>query len=290
LAGLAGYALVGVSSLAVTRRIAAQPSQRIDVRQVAETSVMQEALAQSSQQQKAFITEIVKQWEFLAASADPVAALAVLNQGLSQMPNDMTFLLLKASTPIIQKEPRVAAGIFERVLSEGKWTPISRCAILCFRISMLINAGEYPLAKRLVDECLALKIPPEFKARALDNVGTHVLSTHARALWEEAVRWIDHGLQLQPETLTLKGTKGALLVELGKDLEGEPLLKEVYTCSQDNVEQGISSLYLALVAKREGNVEEANALAAKAMQFYPRAWILTRIQQEFPEVSLPGRK
>src|SRR4051812_10361834 len=74
---------------------------------------------------------------------------------------------------------------------------------------------------------------------------------------------------------------------LGKGLKlGKSLLREVLAASQDNLNQGIYSLYLALVPKRQGRLEEAKPLASRSAQLYPQPWTLTRIQQEFPHMPV----
>ena len=97
----------------------------------------------------------------------------------------------------------------------------------------------------------------------------------------EAERWIRRALELQPANLTLRGTLGSLLVELEQWDEGERVLREVYANSEGDVDRGICSFYLALVARQRGDLRNAARLAKRARTIYPAPWLTERIKDEF---------
>ena len=87
-------------------------------------------------------------------------------------------------------------------------------------------------------------------------------------------------LELQPQNLTVKGTRGSILVELGRIDEGEPLLNEVYATSEADHDKGISAFYLGLIAKARGDLDRAKMFAAKALLRFPEEWLKQRTNKE----------
>lgn len=118
----------------------------------------------------------------------------------------------------------------------------------------------------------------------LDSLACVPFTEDRKSYLAEAEKWSQRALALQPDNLTLKGTRGSLFVEMGRFDEAESLLKEVCTKSQADIDRGICFLYLAIIAKHRGEEREARELAICAKEKYPAQWLLERVQREFPKL------
>ncbi len=80
-----------------------------------------------------------------------------------------------------------------------------------------------------------------------------------------ADRLSERALALAPQLATVRGTRGAVLAELGRDVEAEQLLRPLLDSSSPGVNRSYSALYLAIVAARRGDGAAA-AEFAKAVR------------------------
>jgi tetratricopeptide (TPR) repeat protein len=89
--------------------------------------------------------------------------------------------------------------------------------------------------------------------------------------------WSNEALRHAPLAITLKGTRGSVLIELGRLDEGINLLREVLKVSEDSIDQCISHAYLAKAAACKANFTEARTLLAKAVAIQPDHRVVKRI-------------
>ncbi|MDB6166283.1 MAG: hypothetical protein JWQ83_1423, partial [Lacunisphaera sp.] len=114
------------------------------------------------------------------------------------------------------------------------------------------------------------------KAELLDSMAC-VAIYHARPdLLNQAEAWANLALRCSPNALTLKGTLGGVLVDLGRVDEGLPLLREVLAKSECEIDQVICLAYLAMIAQREKNLPEAKRLLGQAQAIQPDQAIVKR--------------
>jgi hypothetical protein len=86
-----------------------------------------------------------------------------------------------------------------------------------------------------------------------------------------------------PGEITLAGTRGGVLIELGRLEQGEQMLRGVVARSASDIDLAISSLYLAIAAKRRGKEEEAEPFVERARALLdPKSLFRCRLQEEFP--------
>ncbi len=74
-----------------------------------------------------------------------------------------------------------------------------------------------------------------------------------RAFSTEALNAIERAILLQPDAITLLGTKDSLLVELKRETEAEPILTKVLSETTSDVDLSICSIYLGIIAKRQAS-------------------------------------
>lgn len=105
----------------------------------------------------------------------------------------------------------------------------------------------------------------------------------------QALACIDEAIALEPDTITLKGTKASLLVESGRLEEGLKLLEDVMKDTKSSNDCAICSYYTALVYRRLGNWEEGKKLLQEAEQKYPVCSVKKRVMRLFWEPWAPPR-
>ena len=119
----------------------------------------------------------------------------------------------------------------------------------------------------------------ECRSAVLDSLACLPSTTYLE-FTSEALQYIDAALQEEPDRITLKGTKGALLLETGKITDGMLLLEEVQANSNAIVDQEMSAYYLALGHSKQGETAEAMRMLFKAKEDFPNALVAARIEAE----------
>ena len=114
---------------------------------------------------------------------------------------------------------------------------------------------------------------PEEEATVLDSLLTYGLVSGDTKLRPHLEEWSVRALNLAPNLLTLVGTRGSVLVELGHHEAGKSLLLplalevEQHAASADGQFDALMiNLFLARSEYALGNVERANVMAATAQQ------------------------
>ncbi len=100
-----------------------------------------------------------------------------------------------------------------------------------------------------------------------------------RQLIPEALAAIEKALALDPQRITLRGTKASLLIENGEIEAGERMLEEVCAHSPSENDQAICTYYLALAQKKKGSGEEAVRQLWAAKAKYPKCPVAARIER-----------
>jgi predicted Zn-dependent protease len=89
---------------------------------------------------------------------------------------------------------------------------------------------------------------------------------------------IERAISIDPQQITLSGTRGSLLIEKNEIETGERILKEVQANSLSEMDQAICAYYLALAQKKKGNGEEALRQFRAAQARYPQCIVAPRIE------------
>jgi len=114
---------------------------------------------------------------------------------------------------------------------------------------------------RLRRELLDGGLPVEEEMLVLDALVTDGLLFADPMLLAEMEQWSLRALQLGPEVRTLVGSRGAVLVELGRYQEGKALLEGVaFTVDTESFDVLMSSIFLARAEHALGNGAAAAAL------------------------------
>ncbi|EDY21992.1 hypothetical protein CfE428DRAFT_0117 [Chthoniobacter flavus Ellin428] len=145
-------------------------------------------------------------------------------------------------------------------------------------ICWLLSAGKKAQAdtaiKAFLDDACALGLS---YSRGLDALASIPLYTGLSGFLEPALGYIDEAIRVDPEAITLKGTKGALLVEVGRCQEGMELLQEVMARTDEKEDLAIGSYYIALAIHKMGGLQKARLLLEEATRRYPRCQVRTHV-------------
>jgi len=136
------------------------------------------------------------------------------------------------------------------------------------RQSLVVLASNIGFAEQtlpLIRKALLVPIerPKEFAVFA-DSFASGVLFRDQPPCFEEALLLVRRASELCPELLTLKGTMGGLLFEMGERDEARPLLQACYDGNGSPADRGISAAYLAHYALAEKNADALNNYVREA--------------------------
>jgi uncharacterized protein HemY len=159
-----------------------------------------------------------------------------------------------------------------------------RTSACLVRLRALLRRGCLDSVTADAMDWCSSNLPVASKLVLLDGIACEILYRERRDFLPSAESWARTALALSPTELSLKGTLGSILVELGRHDEAEPLLRETYEQSVSPTDQRICAFYLAVIAKGRKQPEHARKLATEAKEALDQPWLITRIVREFPDV------
>jgi hypothetical protein len=133
------------------------------------------------------------------------------------------------------------------------------------RILQLLEKAKTELAYRHFDETIIIlnrvlnneNIADSERAYILDTLASIVINHRQKQYLTQADGWSQEALRLAGYSKTIQGTRGAILIELGKYEEGKQMLFPLTEPDNDPIDIAISSYYLANAEHRLGNGEQA---------------------------------
>ncbi len=180
-----------------------------------------------------------------------------------------------------------AKAAAENALSVPGLTESSRVLLYWDLISAGVEFEPPDAVRQYAHRALAGFETPSVRTFFLDLLCGLVVFQQRLEFLPDADMWSKQALSLS-DSPTLKGTRAAILFELGRTDEAEPLLQEVLAASRETIDQGLSHLYLALIAQRRGNSKQARRLAWIAWNNYPIPVISTRLAAA--GIYVPGQE
>jgi hypothetical protein len=135
-------------------------------------------------------------------------------------------------------------------------------------------------------------LPREEELLVLDWLVTTGLTSGDPAFRERLDHWSLRALQLGPDINTLRGSRGSVLVELGRWEEGKAMLSKV-DAAEGSFDALMTQIYLARAEHALGNTAAAKALAEAARNTgasHPQSPALTRLLPQLEaELGIQGR-
>jgi tetratricopeptide (TPR) repeat protein len=96
-------------------------------------------------------------------------------------------------------------------------------------------------------------------------------------LIQEADKYSAEALENMPHVSYFKGTRGTVLVEMGRFDEGLKLLKEAMASAMDSTSKALNACHIAIAEHRRGNLEEGQKYAAIARSLDSDCILLDRL-------------
>ncbi|MBN2385625.1 MAG: site-2 protease family protein [Anaerolineales bacterium] len=146
--------------------------------------------------------------------------------------------------------------------------------------------GEYERARQAFVRLLpGSEHNPAFKNLILNNVAYVDVMLEDPALLPEADRYSAEAYQNVPWEPAIQGTRGLVLVTLGRPDEGLPLLQSAFKKNPDRQGRAIEACFIALAEARRGNPAEAHKYQAAARALDPECIVLKKVAGEL--LALP---
>jgi Tfp pilus assembly protein PilF len=225
---------------------------------------------------------VLEKVQALMKNQEWATARKMAEAALAQCPNSMLLQLVRAETLRNAGDFREAEEQYAILLRDFDPGIETRAAWTCERLKTVIGQRDYERARALGEEAVREMIGKEHKINLMDRLACLPIMDGTRDYLDEAYKWCEQALELAPENLTLLGTKGSLLIELGHIGEGVPLLEKVYKTSEARIDKGISALYLGLAASSAGELTAAKQWADEARKWFPEPWLLQRLEEARP--------
>jgi hypothetical protein len=137
----------------------------------------------------------------------------------------------------------------------------------------------------LLDLIKRPSVPAPKLAELLDILSSRVLYQGRVDMFTQAEAWVNEALRYAPNAITLKGTRGGVLIELGHVDEGISCLREVIKRSECPSDHAFGAAYLAKAYAEKGDIEESARWMAKAQTINASHPLVKRI---VGELSIPS--
>ncbi len=172
--------------------------------------------------------------------------------------------------PIIKK-------LVDDTLSGGTQPSPQECSWLLFTQGAChAYQGEVAAAKKCLEEAFQSAPTDSDKVNLSEQLANLVIVQRLMDMLPEADRCSEYALLLEHESITLKGTRGSILVELGQLESGMEMLKEVFEKSESEHDKAISAFYIALGFRKVGDSASVLQWREEMMRHNPPGWLLVR--------------
>jgi tetratricopeptide (TPR) repeat protein len=200
-------------------------------------------------------------------------------------------LVLQGSEALLElNRHHEAAAEAEKALGQSGlgWALQTSACLLRFRA--LLRNRQLELVNAAANDWCSTDVPLPGKLVLLDGIACEILYRECRDQLPAAESWARKAVALCPMELSIKGTLGSILAELGRYDEAEPLLRETYDQSPSPNDQRICAFYLALIARKRNQTSRIHAFVTEAKEATDQPWLLARLEQEFPDLSDCGNQ
>jgi tetratricopeptide (TPR) repeat protein len=147
-------------------------------------------------------------------------------------------------------------------------------------IHALLLVGEKQRARAEIDSLLKDGLPSASRVDILDGIACISIYYGHMEMLEDSLRYIEEAIIAEPDAITLKGTKGSILVESGRIDDGIAMLEEVRNTSISPIDHAISEYYLALGHYRMGRHQDATKHLDAGISIAPQCIVRWKIEEE----------
>jgi hypothetical protein len=147
------------------------------------------------------------------------------------------------------------------------------------------NLGHTTLLHSCRSQLESAKLSRDEHLELLDVFATAVLMYGAHEHLSEADRYSEELFKAKPTELTVKGTRGSILIEKGELAAGREMLAEVMAHDPSKFDQAIAASFLALADLKENRLPEASRWLRTARELDPNCPAIDRIESLFPRAK-----
>lgn len=152
--------------------------------------------------------------------------------------------------------------------------------LLWFLLEHLFSNSEPTAFETTVNECLP-HLPARGRPVVLDYSACRCFMTRPELQrLDLADRFSAEAIRLAPQLVTIQGTRGSVLAELGRLDEAEALLGPVFETANPGINRAYSALYLAVIWSRRGQKGKAKEFAQEAQRNEPAGFVIDRLKAE----------
>lgn len=152
---------------------------------------------------------------------------------------------------------------------------------------VLASKGQYSEARKLIEELLKQEpLAAAQRAHYIDHLITLFLNYGISEWAAEIDRWSYDALLAAPDSVTLRGTRGSVLAELGRNHEARTLLDEVLAETDANIDRVFCHAYLAWLDAQETRQGSARKHLQKAKAFALPLPAIERIEKKIRALGI----
>jgi tetratricopeptide (TPR) repeat protein len=224
--------------------------------------------------------QVLAQLEQLKKSGQIANAEAFLDEAIRWAPDNVALLGWKGLVLTWAGRNDAAVTQFKDVLDNDDLGLSIRVTFLAEHIKALLRLGERQAAWVLCGEYLDEPGLLQEKLYLLDTLAALPVEEGLAHLVPDADHWSAQALAMQPENLSVKATRAAVLAEQGRWDEARPLLSEVHSRSEIQPDKALVAYYLALDARQLGEPKAAARLFRQARLLAAAPWLIGRLDAE----------
>jgi len=116
------------------------------------------------------------------------------------------------------------------------------------------------------------------RTQFLDQYLTYLLEVDAVSSNSDEMDQLSQELiEANPNNISVKGTRGSILIDIGRIEEGKTMLIEVLNKTESLFDKSYANSFLALAEKQQGNLELARDYAERSARMDPDCLVLKRV-------------
>jgi hypothetical protein len=185
------------------------------------------------------------------------------------------------TTLAVDEEIDPATTSFAEALTRADKTPTDPRAIST--AILFLRGQDDPRALDYFQRLEKLPVTGRERTRNIDQYITYCLERdRVRDFPDEMDRLSRELVMADPDSISVKGTRGCVLLDLGRPEQSVPMLEEVRVKSVNPVDLAYTHVFLALAAKAQGNLDLARGYAELAAQVDHPFYALGRISDLLP--------
>jgi hypothetical protein len=189
----------------------------------------------------------------------------------------VSYYLYEGAECLKQKQFKKAEEWFQKGLAEFP----EDINLLNAKGATFLNSKQFPEAREIFLELLARDgLKPAHRCLFANNLAYVNTLIGGAELIEEADRYSKESMENMPFVSHFKGTRGCVLVELGRIDEGLVLLKEAMEQNDDRQSKATNACHIAIAEMRRGNLEESRKFAAVGRALDPNCMLLDRLDSD----------